>query len=57
MILATTEKNYYTAAGIGQIDFTISCDASSSTHPFYKIRIVFTSSSGTLLYAAIDKFA
>jgi hypothetical protein len=55
MLLATTNKEFYTTPGVGQVEFTISSNG-DITHPFYKIRFHISSSSGLyLVYCVIEQ--
>ena len=57
MLLSTTSNDYYFQSSFGQIDFTISSDF-DNTHPFYMVRVVFTSSSGSsYVYVVIHKYS
>ena len=48
-------NDFYQNSGIGQVDFTISCD-SDNTHPFYRVRFHISSSSGLdYCYALVEK--
>ena len=56
MILSTTSNDFYYQPSLGQIDFTIASDTDHS-HPFYKVKVVFTGANGTNnIYAIVEKF-
>jgi len=57
MILSTTSNDFYFQTSFGQIDFTIASDF-DNTHPFYMVRVLFTSSSGSsYVYVVIHKYS
>jgi hypothetical protein len=57
MLLSTTSNDYYFQSSFGQIDFTIAADF-DNTHPFYMVRVLFTSSSGSsYVYVVIHKYS
>jgi hypothetical protein len=57
MIMSTTSNDFYFQTSFGQIDFTIASDF-DHTHPFYMVRVVFTSSSGSsYVYVVIHKYS
>ena len=55
MILSITSNDFYYQPSLGQIDFTITSDTDHS-HPFYKVRVVFTGGGNTNIYAIVEKF-
>jgi hypothetical protein len=56
MLLSTTSNDFYFQSSFGQIDFTIASDF-DHTHPFYMVRVLFTSSSGTAyVYVVVHKY-
>ena len=55
MLLSTTNKEYWTSSGLGQIEFTISSNG-DITHPFYQIRFLMSTSMGTdRIYCVIEQ--
>jgi hypothetical protein len=57
MIMSTTSNDFYFQTSFGQIDFTIASDF-DHTHPFYMVRVLFTSSSGSsYVYVVIHKYS
>jgi hypothetical protein len=56
MILSTVSNDFYLSSGTGQVEFTISSNT-DNTHPFYKIRFLVSTSTGThYCYCTIEKY-